>query len=309
MIRRVEIAGRLRIGDGTPPVFIAGPCVLESGELAFALAEFLSSLAARLSISVIFKGSFDKANRSSVRSYRGPGEREGLRILAEVKSRYGLPVTTDVHEPRQAAIAAEVVDLLQIPAFLCRQTDLIVAAGETGLPVNIKKGQFMAPWDMANAVEKVAATGNRAVLVTERGTTFGYHNLVVDFRGIPAIRETICPVVFDATHSVQLPGGAESASSGERRFIAPLARAAVAAGADGVFLEIHPDPERALSDGPNSLPVRDVEPLVRSLLSVRAAVEGTIAAGKGPEERRSRGRGRGRTGSTTARKGGKRDGT
>ncbi len=309
MIRRVEIAGRLRIGEGTPPVFIAGPCVLESGELAFALAEFLSSLAARLSISVIFKGSFDKANRSSVRSYRGPGEREGLRILAEVKSRYGLPVTTDVHEPRQAAIAAEVVDLLQIPAFLCRQTDLIVAAGETGLPVNIKKGQFMAPWDMANAVEKVAATGNRAVLVTERGTTFGYNNLVVDFRGISAIRETICPVVFDATHSVQLPGGAGSASSGERRFIAPLARAAVAAGADGVFLEIHPDPERALSDGPNSLPVRDVEPLVRSLLSVRAAVEGTIAAGGGPEERRSRGRGPGRTGSTTDRKGGKRDGT
>jgi 2-dehydro-3-deoxyphosphooctonate aldolase (KDO 8-P synthase) len=283
VIGQVDIAGRFRIGGGNPPVFIAGPCVLESGELAFAVAEFLSSLASRIPVPVIFKGSFDKANRSSVRSYRGPGEREGLRILAEIKSRYGLPVTTDVHEPRQAASAAKVVDVLQIPAFLCRQTDLIVAAGETGLPVNIKKGQFMAPWDMANAVEKVAATGNRAVLVTERGTSFGYNNLVVDFRGIPRIRETICPAIFDATHSVQLPGGAGNASSGERHFIFPLSRAAVAAGADGLFLEIHPDPGRALSDGPNSLPLQEVEPLVRSVLAIRAAVEGREADGEGTE--------------------------
>ncbi len=283
MIRQVTIAGRFRIGGGNPPVIIAGPCVLESAELSFAVAEFLSSLASRLSIPVIFKGSFDKANRSSVRSYRGPGEREGLRILAEVKSRCGLAVTTDIHEPRQAASAAEVVDILQIPAFLCRQTDLIIAAGETGIPVNIKKGQFMAPWDMANAVEKIVSTGNRAVLVTERGTSFGYNNLVVDFRGIPSIREKICPAIFDATHSVQLPGGAGNVSSGERHFIYPLSRAAVAAGADGLFLEIHPDPARALSDGLNSLPLRDVEPLVRSVLAIRAAVEGREAAGEGTE--------------------------
>ena len=283
MIRQVDIAGRFRIGEGNPLAFIDGPCVLESAELAFSVAAFLSALGSRLSIPVLFKGSFDKANRSSVRSYRGPGEREGLSVLAEVKNRYGLPVTTDVHEPRQVGQAAKVVDLLQIPAFLCRQTDLLVAAGDTGLPVNIKKGQFMAPWDMANAVEKVASTGNRAVLVTERGTSFGYNNLVVDFRGIAAIRETICPAIFDATHSVQLPGGAGTASSGERRFVAPLARAAVAAGADGLFLEIHPDPDRALSDGPNSLPLGDVEPLVRSLLAIRAAVEGSgsAAGGKG----------------------------
>jgi len=305
VIGQVEIAGRFRIGGGNPPVFIAGLCVLESGELAFAVAEFLSSLASRVPAPVVFKGSFDKANRSSGRSYRGPGEREGLQILAEVKRRYGLPVTTDIHEPRQAASAAEVVDVLQIPAYLCRQTDLIVAAGETGLPVNIKKGQFMAPWDMANAVEKIVATGNRAVFVTERGTSFGYNNLVVDFRGIPSIREKICPAIFDATHSVQLPGGAGDASSGERRFIAPLARAAVAAGADGLFLEIHPDPARALSDGPNSLPLRDVEPLVRSLLAIRAAVAGAGAAGEGSDE----GRSRGPSGSAATGKGARGDGT
>ena len=304
MIRQVEIAGRFRIGEGNPPVFIAGPCVLESRELAFSVADFLSALASRLSISVIFKGSFDKANRSSGRSFRGPGEREGLKVLAEVKRRYGLPVTTDIHLPRQAASAAEVADLLQIPAFLCRQTDLVVAAGRTGLPVNIKKGQFMAPWDMANAVEKVVATGNPAVLVTERGTSFGYNNLVVDFRGIATIRETICPAIFDATHSVQLPGGGGDVSSGERRFIAPLARAAFAAGVDGVFLEIHPDPGRALSDGPNSLSLEDVEPLVRSLLAIRAAVEGTGPAGKRKEEGRPRGRAR----SAKPGKGGRDDG-
>jgi len=274
VIREVEIAGRFRIGADHPPVFIAGPCVLESADLAFAVAEFLASLASRLSISVLFKGSFDKANRTSAGSYRGPGEREGLRILAEVRRRTGLPVTTDVHEPDQAARAAEVVDLVQIPAFLCRQTDLVVAAARTGRPVNIKKGPFMAPRDMAHAVEKVTGSGNGAVLVTERGTTFGYNNLVVDFRAIPQVRESLCPVIFDATHSVQLPGGAGDASSGERRFVAPLSRAAMAAGADGLFLEIHPEPERALSDGPNSLPLADVEALVRSVLAVRAAVQG-----------------------------------
>ncbi len=278
MIGQVAIAGRIRVGGGAPPVFIAGPCVLESETLAFTVAEVLADIGARLPAAVVFKGSFDKANRSARASYRGPGLDEGLRILGEVKRRFGLPVTTDIHDPSQARAAAGVVDLLQVPAFLCRQTDLLVAAGETGLPVNIKKGQFMAPWDMANAVEKVAATGNRNVLVTERGTTFGYNNLVVDFRGLPAIRETICPVVFDATHSVQLPGGAGHASSGDRRFVAPLARAAVAAGVDGVFVEVHPDPDRALSDGPNSLRLADVEPLWRALLAIRAAAEPGAAA-------------------------------
>ncbi|MBI5577077.1 MAG: 3-deoxy-8-phosphooctulonate synthase [Deltaproteobacteria bacterium] len=281
MIRQVDIAGKFRIGTGNPPVFIAGPCVLESEELAMSVAEHLAGIAARLKLHLLFKGSFDKANRSSGKSYRGPGEAEGLRILGEVKRRFGLPVTTDVHDPQQAGSAGTVVDLIQIPAFLCRQTDLLVAAGRTGLPVNIKKGQFMAPWDMANAVDKVVATGNSSVLVTERGTMFGYNNLVVDFRGIPQIREGICPVIFDATHSVQLPGGAGQVSSGERRFVAPLARAAVAAGVDGVFLEVHPAPERALSDGPNSLPLSEVEPLLRALLAIRGAAEKQDAAAEG----------------------------
>ncbi|MEW6720742.1 MAG: 3-deoxy-8-phosphooctulonate synthase [Thermodesulfobacteriota bacterium] len=270
-MRRVSVGGRFEIGAGCPPVFIAGPCVLESEDLALEVAFFLETLAASLGVGAIFKGSFDKANRSSAGSFRGPGQDEGLRILAKVKERHGLPVTTDIHDPAQAAAAARVVDLLQIPAFLCRQTDLLLAAAETGLPVNIKKGQFMAPWDMRNAVEKVRSAGNDSVLVTERGTTFGYNNLVVDYRGLAYLRESVCPVVFDATHSVQLPGGAGTASSGERKYVAPLARAAVAAGVDGVFLEIHPDPARALSDGPNSLPLDEVEPLLRTLLALRAA--------------------------------------
>jgi len=287
LIDRVSIAGTIRAGVGCPPLFVAGPCVLESEPLALTVGGFLSALASRLRLQVVFKGSFDKANRSSGDSYRGPGLTEGLRILAAVKERFGLPVTTDVHEPGQVRSAAAVVDMLQIPAFLCRQTDLLHAAGESGLPVNIKKGQFMAPWDMAHAVEKVLATGNRSVLVTERGTTFGYNNLVVDFRGIPAIREAVCPVIFDATHSVQLPGGAGRASSGQRDFAAPLARAAVAAGADGIFLEIHPDPGRALSDGPNSLPLEAVEPLVTVLLRIREAVR-SDAGPRSAEERSSR---------------------
>jgi len=271
VIGRVSIANRFGVGPGCPLLLIAGPCVLESEELSLTVAAFLADLAARHPVNVVFKGSFDKANRSSRASYRGPGEAEGMRILGLVRERHGLPVTTDVHDPRQAAAVAPGVDLLQIPAFLCRQTDLLVAAGETGVTVNIKKGQFMAPWDMRNAVEKVSSTGNENVLVTERGTTFGYNNLVVDFRGLPAIRESICPVIFDATHSVQLPGGAGIASAGERKYVAPLARAAVAAGVDGLFLEIHPDPDRALSDGPNSLPLAGVEPLLRTLLAIRAA--------------------------------------
>jgi 2-dehydro-3-deoxyphosphooctonate aldolase (KDO 8-P synthase) len=270
MIREVAIGERVRIGRGHPLALIAGPCVLESSALSFEVAAFLADLSRRLDLPVVFKGSFDKANRTSAASSRGPGEAEGLRILAMVKERFGLPVTTDIHEPTQAQRVAEVVDLLQIPAFLCRQTDLLVAAAGTGRPVNIKKGQFMAPADMKNAVGKVAATGHEAVLLTERGATFGYNNLVVDFRGLPLMR-TVCPVVFDATHSVQRPGGAGTASTGDREFVAPLARAAVAAGVDALFLEIHPDPDRALSDGPNSLPLAAVEPLMRTLRAIREA--------------------------------------
>jgi 2-dehydro-3-deoxyphosphooctonate aldolase (KDO 8-P synthase) len=273
MIREVAIGGRVRIGKGHRLVLIAGPCVLESEALSHDIAAFLAGLSRRLSLPVVFKGSFDKANRSSAASFRGPGEEEGLRILADVRQRFELPVTTDVHEPAQAERAATVVDLLQIPAFLCRQTDLLAAAARTGRPVNIKKGQFMAPQDMKNAVEKVRSAGNEAVLLTERGATFGYNNLVVDFRGLPEMR-TICPVVFDATHSVQRPGAAGVVSSGDRRFVEPLARAAVAVGVDALFLEIHPDPARALSDGANSLPLDAVEPLMRSLLALQAVVGG-----------------------------------
>lgn len=271
MIREVAVAGLVRIGRTHPLALIAGPCVLESAALSLEVAAFLADLARRLNLPVIFKGSFDKANRSAALSYRGPGAKEGLRILATVKERFGLPVTTDVHEVGQVQRAADVVDLLQIPAFLCRQTDLLTAAGKTGRPVNVKKGQFMAPGDMKHAVGKVTATGNSAVLLTERGTTFGYHNLVVDFRGLPLMR-AVCPVVFDATHSVQRPGAAGTVSAGDREFVAPLARAAVAAGIDAVFLEIHPDPDRARSDGPNSLPLTAVEPLLRTLLALREAM-------------------------------------
>jgi 2-dehydro-3-deoxyphosphooctonate aldolase (KDO 8-P synthase) len=277
MIREVVIGGRVRIGVGNPLALIAGPCVLESESLASEIAGFLAELSRRLAIPVVFKGSFDKANRSSTASYRGPGEKEGLRILAKVKERFALPVTTDIHEPAQADRAAGAVDLLQIPAFLCRQTDLLAAAAGTGRPVNIKKGQFMAPADMKNAVDKVTAAGGDAVLLTERGTTFGYNNLVVDFRGLPLMR-AFCPVVFDATHSVQRPGGAGTASSGDRDLVAPLARAAVAAGVDALFLEIHPNPSRALSDGPNSLPLHAVETLMRGLLALREAASREGAA-------------------------------
>ena len=272
-IAKVSVAGRYDVGPGNPLLFIAGPCVLESEDIAMSAAAFLSEIAGELGIHVIFKGSFDKANRSAASSGRGPGIAEGLRILSKVKERFGFPVTTDIHEPAHAARVATAVDIIQIPAFLCRQTDLLLAAAKTGLPVNIKKGQFMAPWDMRNAVEKVMSAGNNSVLVTERGATFGYNNLVVDYRGMAYIRESLCPVIFDATHSVQLPGGAGTASSGERKYVGCLARAAVAAGVDGVFLEIHPDPAKAVSDGPNSLPFAEVAPLLKALLSIRAAVE------------------------------------
>jgi len=248
-IELVTAAGEtIRIGGGHPLVLIAGPCVIENEEHTHFLAGQIRQRAGPF----IFKASFDKANRSSMSSYRGPGLREGLRILAGVKAA-GHVILTDIHEPAQAEAAGEVADILQIPAFLCRQTDLLVAAGQTGRIVNIKKGQFVAPHDIGRAVEKVASTGNTRILLTERGTAFGYHNLVVDMRGLEIMRRLGWPVVFDATHSVQLPGGAGAVSSGEAEFIEPLARAAVAVGVDALFVEVHEAPERALSDGPNAL--------------------------------------------------------
>ena len=264
-------AGGLTIGGGAPLVLIAGPCVIESEAVIFAIAEALRELQAEQGIGVIFKASYDKANRTSARAFRGPGPKVGLELLAEVKRRTGLPVLTDIHQPGQAEEAAAVADILQIPAFLCRQTDLLRAAGATGLPVNIKKGQFMAPGDMAQAVEKVRSAGRGGVLLTERGTSFGYHNLVVDMRSLAIMRGLGVPVVFDATHSVQLPGGQGESSGGERAFVPVLARAAVAAGVDAVFLETHPHPEKALCDGPNSWPLGKLGGLVASLRAIDAA--------------------------------------
>jgi 2-dehydro-3-deoxyphosphooctonate aldolase (KDO 8-P synthase) len=250
------------------PFVLAGPCVIESREITLLAARTLAGVAERLGLPLVFKSSFDKANRTAVTSFRGPGMDEGLDILAEVKRETGLPIVTDIHNPEQAARVAEVADVLQIPAFLCRQTDLLVAAAQSGRIVNIKKGQFLAPWDMKNAVEKVRASGNDRIWLTERGSTYGYNNLVVDMRAIPEMRKFGVPVVFDATHSVQLPGGLGGASGGQREYVPVLASAAVAAGANGIFLETHPDPDTALCDGPNSLPLDQVEPLLRRLKAI-----------------------------------------
>jgi 2-dehydro-3-deoxyphosphooctonate aldolase (KDO 8-P synthase) len=255
---------------------IAGPCVIESRELAFEVAERVKAITDRLGIHYIFKASFDKANRSSGTSFRGPGVEGGLAVLAELKQRLGLPVLTDIHESQQAAPVAEVVDVLQIPAFLCRQTDLLLAAAEavsgTHKTINVKKGQFLAPWDMAQVVNKLRDAGVENLWLTERGSSFGYNTLVVDYRGLPQMRELGCPVIFDATHSVQQPGGQGSSSGGQREFVAPLARAAMAVGVDGLFMEVHPDPERALSDGPNMVPLHRLEALLEQLLAIRGVV-------------------------------------
>ncbi|MDR2551254.1 MAG: 3-deoxy-8-phosphooctulonate synthase [Desulfobulbus sp.] len=269
-------AGPIDVGPGAPLLLIAGPCVLESAELAREIALEMQAVAARLGISYVFKASFDKANRTSLASFRGPGPEKGLRILGRLREEVRVPVVSDIHEPAQAEMAADVLDILQIPAFLCRQTDLLVAAARTGKVVNIKKGQFVSPWDMANAVDKVRGAGSERILLTERGASFGYNNLVVDMRSLPVMRSLGFPVVFDATHSVQLPGGAGSSSGGQREFIPVLARAAMAVGIDGLFLEVHPDPDQALCDGPNSLPLAEVEPLLKQLLAVRRAVAGVI---------------------------------
>ncbi len=253
-------------------VMIAGPCVIESAAATLAIARTLKDYAAELNLPLIFKASFDKANRTSLSSYRGPGLEKGLEILARVKAEVGLPVLSDVHQVADVAPAAAVLDVLQIPAFLCRQTDLLVAAAQTGRAVNIKKGQFLAPWDMAPAVDKVFSTGNRRLLLTERGATFGYNNLVVDFRSLPIMRGLGCPVVLDVTHSVQLPGGQGTCSGGQREYIPLLARAGVAAGVDALFMEVHPDPAHALCDGPNSLPLQEVLPLWRHLKALHQLI-------------------------------------
>ncbi len=267
-----DVAGRT-IGKDRLFV-IAGPCVLENEEMALGIARFMKDVCAGLKIPYIFKSSYDKANRTSIRSFRGPGIEHGLEVLGRIRDAAGVPVLTDVHSPAEARRASEVVDVLQVPAFLVRQTDLLVAAASTGKPVNVKKAQFMAPWDMGQVVEKIRATGNDRILLTERGTVFGYNNLVVDMRSIPIMAELGHPVVFDATHSVQLPGGQGTCSGGQRRYVGTLARAALAAGADGVFIEVHEDPDRALCDGPNSLPLSDVPALLSSLAGIYRAVRG-----------------------------------
>ncbi len=261
-MRKFEIAPGVGVGGGSPLLVMAGPCVAESLELCREVAGTASRICAELGLSYIFKASFDKANRTSIDAFRGPGEHDGLEILRAVKEEFGVPVVTDVHEPGQCAEVAAVADVLQIPAFLCRQTDLLLAAGATGKAVNVKKGQFLAPEDMAGVVHKIESTGNQRIMLTERGTTFGYHNLAVDMRSLVIMRGLNYPVVFDATHSVQLPGGNGTCSGGNREFVAPLARAAAAVGIDALFLEVHPDPDHALSDGANSLELRNLRALL-----------------------------------------------
>jgi len=270
---RTWLAPGLAIGQGQPLVFIAGPCVLESRQLALETAHALLEVTQAFGVPLVFKSSFDKANRSSLASFRGPGLEKGLEWLAEVKAATGLPVLTDVHETWQAAKAAEVVDVLQVPAFLCRQTDLLLACGQTGKAVNVKKGQFMAPQDMGNVVEKVLSTGNASVTLTERGSSFGYHNLVVDLRSLAILRQ-FAPVIFDVTHSLQLPGGLGHATGGQKQFFLHLARGAVACGVDGIFAEVHPNPPQALSDPTTQLSLREFRLLLEHVLAVRQAVAG-----------------------------------
>ena len=271
--RTVKV-GALAIGAGRPLALIAGPCVIEGRESALRHASLLTEAARRASIPFIFKSSYDKANRSSLESYRGPGLEQGLKILAEVKREFGVPILTDVHEKEQVGPVREIVDVLQIPAFLCRQTDFVLAVARSGKVVNLKKGQFLAPWDLRNVVEKIVSTGNEQILVTERGVSFGYNNLVSDMRSLVVLRELGFPVVFDATHSLQLPGGLGRASGGQREFIAPLARAGVAVGIDALFMEVHEDPDHALSDGPNSLPLNELEGLLKRVKEIDGLVKG-----------------------------------
>lgn len=262
----------LLVGTGQPLLLIGGPCALESEELARTVASAMVEICDRLGIHYVFKASFDKANRTSLDSYRGPGLVQGLATLARIRQEFNVPVISDIHDVSQIEAAAEVLDILQIPAFLCRQTDLLTAAAKTGKVVNVKKGQFVSPWDMQNAVNKMRGVGGKKIMLVERGACFGYNNLVVDMRSLPVMRSFGCPVIFDATHSVQLPGGAGGSSGGQREFIGTLSKAAVAAGIDGLFMEIHPNPDQALCDGPNSMPLDKVEELLVQLIRVRNAV-------------------------------------
>jgi 2-dehydro-3-deoxyphosphooctonate aldolase (KDO 8-P synthase) len=262
--------GKIRFGAGAPLFLIAGPCVIEGESHAMSLAEQLGRITADLGVPYIFKASFDKANRSSISSYRGPGLKKGLKILAQIKKHTSLPILTDVHEISHVKPAAEVCDILQVPAFLSRQTDLLLAVGESGAVVNLKKGQFLSPWEMGNAAEKIASTGNEKIILTERGSSFGYQNLVVDVRSFPIMRKFGYPVVFDVTHSVQLPGGEGKSSGGQPEFIEPLARAGTAAGVDGLFLEVHDNPSKALSDGTNALRLDQFRPLLEKITRLAA---------------------------------------
>lgn len=279
MLHDVDI-GSFKVGASHRHFLIAGPCVIESEQLVLETAQRIAEIARALNIPYIFKSSYDKANRSSGTSFRGPGLKDGLAILKKVKDQVGVPVLTDVHSEDEATEAGTVVDVLQIPAFLCRQTDLLLAAAKTGRVVNVKKGQFLSPGEMSNVVAKLEESGNRRIILTERGTTFGYNNLVVDMRALPIMRKFGYPVVFDATHSVQLPGGGGTKSSGQREFVAPLACAAAAAGCDGFFMEVHPDPDHAPSDGPNMVPLHDLKTLLERLMRI------CQAAGKGAESDR-----------------------
>jgi len=287
-VRRIS-AGSVTLGGGAPLALIAGPCVIESDAHAMMIAESLAKIAGRIGVPFIFKASYDKANRTSLKSFRGPGLNEGLRTLRAIKQRVGVPILTDIHEANQAAPAAEVADVLQIPAFLSRQTDLIVAAAKTGRTINLKKGQFLAPGDMKHAIEKVTASGNSQLFVTERGFSFGYNNLVVDMRAFPMLHHLGWPVVYDATHSLQLPGAGDGVTAGQAEYIEPLASAAVAAGVDGVFVEVHDNPARARSDAQNALALDRVEPFVRRLLRIHDAARekgsgspfSTVSAEKG----------------------------
>lgn len=272
-MNNARIQDNLIIGEGQPLALIAGPCVIESEDFTLKMAQQIGQVCDRLNVPFIFKSSFDKANRTSIDSFRGQDLERGLKILEKVKKEIGVPVLTDIHESYQAKIVAEVVDILQIPAFLCRQTDLLVAAAATGRAINVKKGQFLAPWDMKNVAAKLESAGAKNILLTERGTSFGYNTLVVDFRSLPQMRELGYPVVFDATHSVQMPGGQGNKSGGQRQFVPYLARAAAAVGIDALFMEVHENPEIALSDGPNMIPLAKLEAILKQILSVRNSLE------------------------------------
>ncbi|MCR2822015.1 3-deoxy-8-phosphooctulonate synthase [Lederbergia panacisoli] len=274
MFQEIKIQENITFGGGKPFVLIAGPCMIESECLIMETAAILKEITHRLKIPFVFKASFDKANRSSIYSERGPGVQRGIEILDKVKSQFNIPVTTDIHEPSQAEIIAGVVDIIQIPAFLCRQTDLLVAAANTNKIVNVKKGQFLAPWDMENVVVKIRESGNGQILLTERGTTFGYNNLVVDMRSLIQMREFNIPIVFDATHSVQIPGGHGTSTGGKREFVPFLSRAAAAVGIDALFLEVHPNPDKGLSDGPNMIKLSELEDLLKPIIEIDALIKG-----------------------------------